>query len=263
MTAPDRLAQLEQRVAALEADNFELVTEVHELRGLTQWAAKGLDDVETSVRTLAMHYVEHADTLTTLTRQGTPGDDPDGPDGPGPSVFDEGLFGAYGPDREPGADSGAGGPVAGGVDVLFGGGDLVPLFDGGAPPPDGTPTAGATPGPDLPVLHAWVETHIAPMVRKTSTSGEGNGIRWCRTWWLHHDAVQRFIALFLSWHELSGEESATWLSVYLRDHLDPHLSTLTSPFGPFYLCSPTRHSDATQPLGQADLSQAPAPGATA
>lgn len=101
----------------------------------------------------------------------------------------------------------------------------------------------------MDVLHAWVEDHIAPMVRKTTTTGEGGGVRWCRQWWEHVDATERFIALYLAFQELSVDESATWLSVYLRDHLDPHLSTLTSPYGPFYACSPRKHSDAVEALG--------------
>jgi hypothetical protein len=121
-----------------------------------------------------------------------------------------------------------------------------------------TPGTGGPELPDLQVLHAWVEDHIAPMVRKTTTTGEGGGLRWCRTWWLHSDAVERFMALYLAFDELSQDESATWLSVYLRDHLDPHLSTLTSPFGPFYACSPGRHADTFEPLGQQPLVPQPA-----
>jgi hypothetical protein len=106
--------------------------------------------------------------------------------------------------------------------------------------------------PTLPVLYGWVQDHIAPLVRKTTTTGEGGGVRWCRRWWQHIDAVERFIALYLTWEELSNEDSATWLSVFLRDHLDPHLATLTSPYGPFYLCSPGKHSDNAEPLGTAE-----------
>ncbi|WP_246257459.1 DUF4913 domain-containing protein [Amycolatopsis anabasis] len=104
--------------------------------------------------------------------------------------------------------------------------------------------------PSLDKLYGWVEEQIAPMVRKTTTTGEGGGIRWCRQWWLHHDAVERFTALYLAHTELSESDEATWLSAYLRDHLDPHLSTLTSPYGPFHACTPHRHSTAITALGQ-------------
>ena len=119
-------------------------------------------------------------------------------------------------------------------------------------------TAGAEPAtrparPEIDVLHAWVETHIGPLVRKTTTTGEGGGIRWCRSWWNHHDAIERFSALYIVFTELSEQNTLSWLSAYLRDHLDPHLSTLTSPVGPFHACTPTKHTDIAAPLGTAAL----------
>jgi hypothetical protein len=102
----------------------------------------------------------------------------------------------------------------------------------------------------LDVLYAWVDKHITPLVRRVTATGEGGGVRWCRQWWLHHDAIERFTALYLVFDELSKEDTISWLSAYLRDHLDPHLAVLTSPQGPFYACSPHRHSDTSNPLGQ-------------
>jgi hypothetical protein len=110
-------------------------------------------------------------------------------------------------------------------------------------------------GPALPDLHAWVQTRIAVLVRKTTTTGEGGGIRWCRLWWQHSDAVQRFTALYLAYAQLSAEQSQLWLSIFLRDHLDPHLATLTSPYGPFHACTPRKHSTAIEALGHAELAQ--------
>jgi hypothetical protein len=111
----------------------------------------------------------------------------------------------------------------------------------------------ATETPTLSAVHAFVERHIAPLVRKTTTTGEGGGIRWCRQWWRHIDAVHRFTALLIVWTELSHQDDLTWLSGYYRDHLDPHLATLTSPFGPFHACTPLRHSDVIEPLGHTAL----------
>jgi Domain of unknown function (DUF4913) len=115
------------------------------------------------------------------------------------------------------------------------------------------PAPGKVTAPDLDSLHEWVTSQIAPMVRKTTTTGEGGGIRWCRQWWLHHDAVERFTAIYLAFAQLSQEESPIWFSVFLRDHVDPHLAVLTSPYGPFCACTPHRHSSAIEPLGQAEL----------
>jgi hypothetical protein len=123
-----------------------------------------------------------------------------------------------------------------------------------APPPS---ASGPEP-PDLAMLHTWVDTHIAIMVRKTTTTGEGGGIRWCRQWWEHPDAVTRFTALYLAFTQLSAEKSPIWLSVYLRDHVDPHLATLTSPYGPFHACTPRKH--AIEALGHAELTDTEQPG---
>lgn len=109
--------------------------------------------------------------------------------------------------------------------------------------------------PDLNVLQAWVEEHIGPLVRKTTTTGEGGGIRWCRSWWRHRDAVERFTALHIVHIELSEQNTLSWLSAYLRDHLDPHLAILTSPIGPFYACTPSKHSDMAAPLGTVDAAE--------
>ncbi|OLZ51714.1 hypothetical protein BS329_15740 [Amycolatopsis coloradensis] len=118
--------------------------------------------------------------------------------------------------------------------------------------PDGAEDDDQVQRPSLSTVHAWVTEHIAPMVRKTTTTGEGGGIRWCRQWWHHHDAVERFTALHLAHEELSDSGEPSWLSVYLRDHLDPHLSTLTSPAGPFHACTPNRHSTTVAELGHAE-----------
>lgn len=117
--------------------------------------------------------------------------------------------------------------------------------------------------PDMAVLQPWVNRHIAVLERKTTTTGEGGGIRWCRRWWEHGEAVERFAALYLVWHELSADDSDQWLSVYLRDHLDPHLAALTSPYGPFHACNPRSHSDTAEPVGVAATATAELTGRTA
>lgn len=117
----------------------------------------------------------------------------------------------------------------------------------------GSTTTPSKPAPTRAIepdeLQAWVDAHLAPLVRKTTTTGEGGGIRWCRHWTEHAEAVQRFSALYLAYEQLSKEDSGTWLSVYLRDHLDPHLATLSSPYGPFFACTPRLHSTTADALG--------------
>ena len=216
MSSPEQSEALTLRLAAVEASLFALTEQVRRIGDTTERNAHSLDDLEEVLTDVSLATAHHADAMTAAMTQRQ----------------------AY-------------------LDTH----DDAPPVDLGEPAPasdeDDTPgKGGGLRVPDLSVLHAWVETHIAPLTRKTTTTGEGGGVRWCKRWWEHHDAVERFLALFLAFEELSAaEESATWLSVYLRDHLDPHLSTLTSPYGPFYACSPLRHSDAYQPLGHAELAQ--------
>ena len=128
---------------------------------------------------------------------------------------------------------------------------LAELAEAAAPPtPEVTPPEPTqTNAVDEPDLDEWVDTYIAALVRKTTTTGEGGGIRWCRRWRDHPEAVLRFTALHQAYQQLATEDSGTWLSVYLRDHLDPHLAALTSPYGPFHACTPRKHSTAVEPLG--------------
>ena len=206
-------AEMHRRISALETEMFGLVEQLRQVGGVADRTAAGLDDIEGVLTDLSLAVAENTDALQ--------------------------------PTNLP-----AGGPV-----------DLVAAMhlrqtqlDTDDPPPAPTrpaPSASEAEGsrPDLGALHDWVDTHVAPLVRKTTTTGEGGGVRWCRRWWEHGDAVDRFTALFLTFGQLSVSGEPTWLSVYLRDHLDPHLATLTSPYGPFYACSPRKHSAAIEPLG--------------
>lgn len=223
MTAPDLIEALLRRVEALEADQFALTEKVRRYSDVAERTANSLDDLEEVLTDLSFATARNTDAMAAAMTQ-----------------------------RQAQLDAESEPELA----ALTG--ELVPVTPGrdGTPPPPEDGQGGGVNAPDMAVLHAWVETHIAPMTRKTTTTGEGGGIRWCRQWWEHHDAVERFIALFLAFKELSAAaESATWLSVYLRDHLDPHLAVLTSPYGPFYACSPRKHSDAFEPLGHAELAQ--------
>jgi hypothetical protein len=252
-----RLAALEEvltrRVAALETENFEMDQQLRCIALATDTNTASLSVLEESL-----------DEITAAT--------------PDPEALAAVMAQRQAQlDTQLGADPHAGGggvpdltasPVVGDTDEPIANGVLVLAQMGGLahPSPDATHSGGGapngngapTPPPELAVLHAWVAVHIAPLVRRISATTEGAGIRWCRQWWEHDDALTRFQALYLAFDELSQDESATWLSVYLRDHLDPHLATLTSPYGPFYTCHPDRHSDAFHPLGQNPLTQ-PAP----
>lgn len=208
-----RHEQLLSRIHALQADQFSMAERIRLAASAADRAVVGLDEIEEIVTELDERSGETAATFTAAMQQ-----------------------------RDAALD-------------IF---PPVPLDSTFAPAPASSPGEAETEKskqerPALDVLYAWVAEHITPLVRRVTATGEGGGVRWCRQWWLHHDAIERFTALFLVFDELSKEDSISWLSAYLRDHLDPHLATLTSPYGPFYACSPQRHTDTASPLGHAAL----------
>ncbi len=62
-------------------------------------------------------------------------------------------------------------------------------------------------------------------------------------WWMHPEAVARLDALWRAWEHL-GNDPATGMSVWWRDHADHHMGVLMSPDGPF------RKSTGTIDLGE-------------
>ena len=66
------------------------------------------------------------------------------------------------------------------------------------------------------------------------------GVTWCPQWWKHAEAISRLEALWRSWEYLR-RDPATGMSVWWRDHADPHMGVLMDPQGPF------APADATAP----------------
>jgi hypothetical protein len=115
------------------------------------------------------------------------------------------------------------------------------LLTGGSPPdrsgraahePQDEPT-----GPYFPTLLEFVTEGFTPVYcRATSPS-----LRWCPMWWDHAEALYRLEALWRTW-ELYRLEPRLGIASWLRDYLDPQLTALTSPTGPFAQCTDDRHS---------------------
>jgi hypothetical protein len=208
-----RHEQLARRIDALQADQFSIAEQVRLAASAANRAVVGLDEIEDIVTELDERSGETAATFTAAMQQ-----------------RDAALDGF-----PPAPPASASTPAT------------------ASPPGHAVAEEGTQERPALDVLYAWVDEHITPLVRRVTATGEGGGVRWCRQWWLHHDAIERFTALYLVFDELSKEDNISWLSAYLRDHLDPHLATLTSPYGPFYACSPQRHTDTASPLGHTAL----------
>jgi len=107
-------------------------------------------------------------------------------------------------------------------------------------------------------LDAWVGDWLLPTVERRVAEGSRGGIYWCAQWWAHPEGLQRIYALWREWERARVEEG---MSVWWRDHLDPHLHALCGENGAFVQCSPSKHYTASllpaQPLPAVILSQLP------
>lgn len=86
------------------------------------------------------------------------------------------------------------------------------------------------PEPVYPTVEAFVTEFFAKIIRRRHMSGWV----WCPQWWQHPEATARLDALWRAW-EFLRLDGTTGMSVWWRDHCDPHLAFLTdgdrSPFG--------------------------------
>jgi hypothetical protein len=95
---------------------------------------------------------------------------------------------------------------------------------------------GAEPKLYFESLPAFME-HLAVLYRrKIDTAGTGGGTLWCPQWWRHPEAVSRLEALWRVWENLRLD-GQTGMSVWWRDHADPHMARLMSTDGPFQGCT--------------------------
>lgn len=107
----------------------------------------------------------------------------------------------------------------------------------GAEPDDDTPDQ---PEPLYPSVEAWVEQWLAPSLRRPWTKD----LCWCPEWWRHTEVISRLEALWRSWEHLRTD-GTTGMSVWWRDHADPHLaSLLTRETSPMSGCG--RHGGHTE-----------------
>jgi uncharacterized coiled-coil protein SlyX len=102
---------------------------------------------------------------------------------------------------------------------------------------------------DLPGLVAWVRENVTLMLERKIP--QGNASNWCRSWWLHPEAIARFDAAHRSWLEACVSPGNAMV-VYF-EHLDHQLGVLMGPDGTFSYCSIDRHREGpieTRLLGQ-------------
>ncbi|WP_233500217.1 DUF4913 domain-containing protein [Gordonia sp. YC-JH1] len=82
-----------------------------------------------------------------------------------------------------------------------------------------------------------MEDHLSLLyARKWEFAGKSR--LWCRRWFEHAEAVSRLEAVWRAYESLRLDPTLG-MSVWWRDHLDPHMNALTNPEGPFEGCSPT------------------------
>lgn len=122
--------------------------------------------------------------------------------------------------------------------------DLSTLLDQltGAPDAPAAPDDQDTPQPVFRDVDQFVAGYLAQVVERRVASGPTPGIAWCPRWWAHPEALSRLYALWRAWETLRVNDPHTGMSIWWRDHLDPHLAALTGDLGPFARCG-TRHRD--------------------
>ncbi|MEU4377075.1 DUF4913 domain-containing protein [Pseudonocardia alni] len=151
--------------------------------------------------------------------------------------------------------------IAGALDAIE---DAVPEPAEFLPPDGETPESDDTAAPaaaqpeepdtglDMRELVPWVRDHIAQLLERRLPQNKGQ-LRWCRSWWLHPEAIARFDALRRSWTEAIATGEGNALATYY-DHLDRQLATLMDEHGPFSACEGGRHGTErfVTKLGQLD-----------
>lgn len=121
------------------------------------------------------------------------------------------------------------------------------LAPSGAPQPEpDDPQAAA--GPVFDNLDAFISGYLAPVVERRVVQGASPGVAWCPEWWRHPEAISRLYALWRGWETLRVADPGTGMSLWWRDHFDPHFAVLTSDHGPLGKCSPDRGHVATAAL---------------
>lgn len=109
---------------------------------------------------------------------------------------------------------------------------------------DAVPAENETPAPEsastpaeseLPTLYygsvdEFVRDYLRFVYRRRV--GDRSQRQWAAEWWRYDEALQRLEALWRAWEHLRLDP-ALGMSVWWRDHADPHMAALLDPDGPF------------------------------
>ena len=109
------------------------------------------------------------------------------------------------------------------------------------PVAEGTDTRAGQDGPQLVfgTSERFLHELLLPMYIRIIDSRNGT---WCRKWFLHAEALSRVDALWRSWEHLRLD-GKTGMSVWWKDHADPHMAVLLNQKGPFHACDLEIHKD--------------------
>ncbi|GAA2705280.1 DUF4913 domain-containing protein [Micromonospora olivasterospora] len=121
--------------------------------------------------------------------------------------------------------------------------DLTNLLDQLAGTPEGPAEDPSAPEPVFSNVDQFVAGYLVLVLERRVASGPTPGISWCPRWWAHPEALSRLYALWRAWEALRVNDPQTGMSIWWRDHLDPHLAVLTGDAGPFVRCGPDKHRD--------------------
>lgn len=89
-----------------------------------------------------------------------------------------------------------------------------------------------------PHVAAFVEDRLVYLY----TRRLGQQFIWCPEWYRHAEALSRLDSIWRAWEHLRLDP-ATGMSVWWRDHADPHMMALLDPDGPFAACRNNQHTD--------------------
>ncbi|QCU79696.1 DUF4913 domain-containing protein (plasmid) [Citricoccus sp. SGAir0253] len=123
-------------------------------------------------------------------------------------------------------------------------------FDGiPAQPSDPEPTEPPAEEPTL--YYGSVDEFVREYLRHVYRRAvNGRSRVWAARWWEYDEAVIRLEGLWRAWEHLRLDP-ATGMSVWFRDHADPHMAVLMDPDGPFAAADPnteTNHARKGEPL---------------
>jgi len=71
----------------------------------------------------------------------------------------------------------------------------------------------------------FVQGYFLPVIRRRISDNDG-GLSWDSRWWAYPEVVARLTALHYAWEEARASDSASAMSSWWIQHLEPHLRVI-------------------------------------